>query len=329
MFRILLKKQLRELTNFFFWDTRRNKKRSKGGIAGFALLFFFLFLSLGMMFFMMTESLMDAFISMDLVWMAFAIVSLLAVVFGIFGGIFNTYASMYNAKDNESLLAMPIAPRAILGARLVGVYLTGLLLVAVVMLPALACYIINSAPPAKNIIFGVLIIFAVSFFVLFLSCLLGWLVALISSRVRKKNIVTTVLSLAFLTGYYYVYFRAAEILKNIIANAGDFSHAFRTALYPFYIYGRATEGHLPSLLIAIFGGLLLVVLTWLVLSANFVGIVTRNKGAKKLKYDRSSAAKTSSVSDALFKRELRHFVSNSAYMLNCGLGLLLLIAAAV
>lgn len=59
-------------------------------------------------------------------WLYFALMGLLAILLGSFGSVFNTYSGLYLAKDNDLLLSMPIPVNAIMGARLLSVYLLGL-----------------------------------------------------------------------------------------------------------------------------------------------------------------------------------------------------------
>ena len=53
---------------------------------------------------------------------------------------FNTYAGLYLPKDNDLLLSMPIPVSVLVAARLLGVYLMGLLYSAIVILPAIIVY---------------------------------------------------------------------------------------------------------------------------------------------------------------------------------------------
>ena len=48
---------------------------------------------------------------------------------------FNTYAGLYAAKDNDLLLSLPIPVRTLMASRLLGVYLMGLMYAAVVIVP--------------------------------------------------------------------------------------------------------------------------------------------------------------------------------------------------
>ena len=116
MFWALVKKQLAEI-----WSKNRKTKngkkpRSSGvTIALFSVLFFFL----AVMFFFMSMGLFFALGEVGLESLYFCLVSVLAVALGVFGSVFNTYSSLYLARDNESLLAMPIPPIYIIASRLV------------------------------------------------------------------------------------------------------------------------------------------------------------------------------------------------------------------
>ena len=87
-------------------------------------------------------------------WLYFAIMGLLAILLGAFGSVFNTYSGLYLAKDNDLLLSMPIPVRTIMAARLLGVYLMGLMYSGVVMLPAIIVYWVTAPPLTASIVIG-------------------------------------------------------------------------------------------------------------------------------------------------------------------------------
>ncbi len=95
---------------------------------------------LGVMFTALANNLCGAFVPLGLDWMYFALLGLLAVFLGAFGSVFNTYSSLYLAKDNDLLLSLPIPLRVIISSRLVTVYLMGLMYSAVVIVPAVIVY---------------------------------------------------------------------------------------------------------------------------------------------------------------------------------------------
>lgn len=90
-------------------------------------------------------------------WLYFALMGLLAVFLGVFGSVFNTYASLYLAKDNDLLLSMPIPVSVLLTSRLLGVYLMGLLYSGIVILPAVIVYWAVAGATLANVLGGVLL----------------------------------------------------------------------------------------------------------------------------------------------------------------------------
>ncbi len=330
MFKTLLKKQFLELNAFYFQDKRTGKHRSPIGVLLFVLLFLLVFATVAGMFFLLGSALAPVMSALGLGWLYFALMGLIALFFGVFGSVFNTYAGVYHAKDNELLLSMPIPPSKILLTRMVGVYAMGLLYEALVLVPGIVSWYVfgGVAVNAVALIFQLLQVPLLGFVVLALTCGLGWLVALIASRIRNKSFFTVLFTLLFLAVYYLVYFKISEYLELLLANVGQVGAAIKAAVYPAYLFGCAAMGEwLPMLATAAIAAALFG-LTWWVLSRSFTGIVTTQRGEKKTVY-RAEPMKVSGVRRALLQREWRRFLASPTYMLNCGLGVLLMPIATV
>ena len=128
MVKTLLKKQIGEIFRSYFYDAKKNKPRSKASTILFILLFVLLMVGvMGGMFTLLSYAICGAFVAVDMGWMYFCIMGLLAVLLGAFGSVFNTYSGLYLSKDNDLLLSMPIPVRSIMVSRLLGVYLMGLM----------------------------------------------------------------------------------------------------------------------------------------------------------------------------------------------------------
>ena len=327
MTKALLKKQLMEVFAWVYRDNKRGKNRDTKGIVLFLLLYIVLFGCMGSIFWTMASSLCEPLVSMGYGWLYMAIMSLVGIALGVFGSVFNTYASLYQAKDNDLLLSMPISPSKILLMRLVGVYAIGLMYELLVMIPALIALFKYAHIGISGIIISLIIPFVLSVAVLSLSCLLGFFVAIISSKIKHKNIITVVLSLGFIVGYYYVYMQAYKLLQSILANPVSLGDKIKTIVYPLYHAGLAAMGNILSMLI--FTGITAAVFAviYIVLSHSFLNITTVNKGAVKKKYKEASL-KAGNVKSALLKKEFRRFSGSPIYMLNCGLGIILMPVAA-
>lgn len=321
MLKPLLKKQFLELNTFYFQNKKTGKNRSKGGTIGMILIFVLLFASLGFAFYQMDSLLCSAFVPLGLDWLYFSMMGVLAIFLGVFGGVFNTYAGLYHAKDNELLLSMPIPPSKILFARMVGVYAMGLLYEALVIVPAIIAYWVMAPLTAAKIIFPVLFVFITGFLVLALVCVLGWVVAEISSKLKNKSAITVILSLTFLALYYIVYSRINILLQFMASNALEIGNKVKN-VYPLYAFGQAWLGKILPFLAVTAIIFALAALTYFVLSKTFIKIVTTKTASKKAEY-KAQTVKTASVKKALLRKELKHFTSSPTYMMNSGLGIII------
>lgn len=327
MTKALLKKQILEVFSWLYVDKKSGSKRSHGKIILFSLLYGFLFLYLAGIFFFMSYGICGPLSSMGYGWLYFLIVSLIGIVFGVVGSVFNTYASLYVAKDNDLLLSLPIPASKILFARLSGVYVMGLMYELVVMIPALIVWFIYGSYNFLGAIFSILLPIVISFFVLTLSCVLGWVVALIAVRVKNKSLVTVLIALAVLVLYFVGYYKVYDMISNMLINAEAIANSAKSILYPFYQMGLAAEGNPPAMLIftAIVGVLFFV--TYTILSRSFFSLATKNKSTHKAHKKEDLKYRGSSL--ALFKKEAKRFLASPTYILNCSLGSVFMIAAAV
>ena len=329
MLKILLKKQLTEIFRGFFFDQKKRKARSKE--ATIALLIGYMVLMLGMMggmFTMMSLSICEPLVAMQMDWLYFTIAGTIALVLGVFGSVFNTYAGLYLGKDNDLLLSMPIPVRYILAARLLGVYLMGLLFSAVVMIPAGIVYMVT-APLSFGTVYGpILLLLLISLLVLVLSCVLGWGVARVSIKLKNKSYITVIAALVFIALYYVVYFNAIKLIENLIANAQALGGSIQAYAYPLYFLARTGTGEWLPALVSTAVVCLLGALTYLLLSRSFFKIAAMAGVVSKIKY-KEKAAHIRTQATALLCREFKRFTSSPNYMLNCGLGVLMLPILAV
>lgn len=328
MLKALLKKQFLELNSIYFQNKKTGKMRSKGATALFIALFAVLFVFVALLFFLFSGFLASAFVPAGLDWLYFALLGLTAILFGTFGSVFNTYASLYRAGDNELLLSMPIPPAKIIFARVSGVFAMSLLYSALVWVPAVVEYWLVKTPGPLAVILPVLLTFFISLFVSVLTCLLGWVVALIASRLRNKTFVTVALSLLFFFAYYFVYFKINSILSSIIAYGDAIASVMKSWIFPIYFLGKGASGDIVGALVFFAFTAAVAFIAYRLLSRSFISIATVNRGEKKSGAKKQSLA-SKSPARALLYKELKRFTGSSTYMLNCGLGLVVLVLGAI
>jgi len=329
MLRILVKKQLAEVFKSYFYDAKKNRMRSKLAIAGW-IVFFILIMAclLGGTFTALSLNMCRGLSQAGLGWMYFLLMGGIAIVLGAFGSVFNTYAGLYLPKDNDLLLSLPIPVRTIIAARLTNVWLMGTLYVTVVLLPAIIVYWIITGITAQKVICGIMLYLVVTFIVLLLSCLLGWTVAKISLRLKNRSFITVLVSLLFIGGYYFFYFKANDLIRDIILNAEVYGEKLKGAAYGLYLFGRIGEGGFTAAAIFAAATAALCLVAWRILSRSFLNIATSTGKTEHVRYVEKTA-REKSVFSALLSKEFGRFTSSANYMLNCGLGVLLVPAVGV
>ena len=324
MLKLLLKKQMAEIFRNYFYDPKKNRARSKAGTVGYLLLFVLIMVGLlGGMFTTLSLILCGPLTAAGMDWLYFALMGLLAILLGTFGSVFNTYSCLYLSKDNDLMLSLPILPSVLMTSRLLTVYVLGLMYASVVILPAVMVYWVAVSLSPASVLGGMLLMLLISVFVLTLSCALGWVVAKISLKLKNKSFITVVVSLAFFAGYYFFYYKAQMLIQDLLANAADYGAAIKGSAYPLYLFGRVGTGDAVAMLAVSAVVFLLFALVWLLISRSFLKIATSTGKTAKRIY-KETAVRPKSIFGALLAKEFGRFLSSPVYMLNCGLGVLLL-----
>lgn len=320
----LLKKQLMEIFRSYFYNSKKNCRRSAASTALLFVMFGVLMIGIcGGIFAFLSVAICLPLAVAGVGWFYFLIMSAMAIALGTFGSVFNTFSGLYLAKDNDLLLSMPISPSVIVFSRLLGVYLMGLMYSAIVLLPAVVVYWILVSASVSAIVGGILLLAQVSLIVMILSCLLGWAVAKISCKLKNKSFITVLFSLLGFGLYYFCYFKAQQVVADLVANAAEVGKSVREKIYPLYLLGSVGTGDWLSMLLVTVVVAVLFAVMWAILSRSFIGIALSAASTSVGKGGRKDF-QSRSLSATLLHKEFCRFTSSATYMLNCGFGLLIL-----
>lgn len=329
MLKTLLRKQMMEIFRSWFCDPKTGKKRPLHKVILLCLGYGVLLVGvLGAFSVTLAISACEPLHYLELDWLYFLLIGLVSLVLGAFGSVLHTYAGLYLSKDNDLLLSMPIPAGTILTARLLGVYLMGLLYTAVMFLPAAVVYDLRIGAGVGAIISQLWMVLLLSLLVLVLACLLGWVVARVSVKLRNRSYVTVLISLCFLALYYAGYYRAQQWLNALLQNAVVYGGAIRSGASPLYLLGRMGQGDPLALLFWTLITAALLALCWVLLSRSFLRLATAS-GERAQRKGPVREQRSRSLLGALLHKELGRFTSSANYMLNCGLGTVLLPTAGI
>ena len=246
----------------------------------------------------------------------------LSIVFML--SIFETKAHLFECKDNELLLAMPIKPSHIVLSRVLTVLIMNYIETVFVMLPVIICYIIAGGE-VLGIVGSILVTLLLPLLSTALSSGAGYLVALFTKKTKNNALITTAISLVFLGLYFWGYSALMGSMNS--DEALDFV-ALSESLTGIRFAGQACMLEPLSFTVVAALSIGLALLAYFLISRSYASIVTSTSPSRRTAYKHRSLRSGNQLF-AIIKKELCTFVSSSAYMLNAGIGLLFTVAASV
>lgn len=325
----LFRVRLAALKSSLTGANRSKKQRTKLQLLGFAVLMLYTFGFFGYFLYEIFDTLASAYSMLGLGWLFFAMAGLMSFGLMFVGSVFTAKAQLYEATDNDLLLSMPIRPRDVLLSRMFLLLVLDWLFGLLVAVPAMIGWIGAAGFQMRQFVPALLIfVVLLPLLTLMLSALFGWLLHLLTARVRNQSLMTVVLSLIFLAAYFYFVSQINLWIQELAVNPEPLVGALG-AVAPLVWLGRAcADGDFAALggLTLIVGGVL--ILGWLALERSFLRTATDRRGAAKIKYVEKTVDAVP-PGRALLRRELKHLASSPAYILNGALGAIMAPVAAI
>ena len=302
-------------------NRRRGKKAGKGTAVLFAVLYLYVCAVIcgGVCF--LFHSLAGPYHAVGLDWLYFAMAGLMGLAFGVIGSVFTTQNQLYDAKDNDLLLSMPIRPGTILISRMLPLLALNLIFAGLIMVPASVVYAITVKCSIWNLVLQLVGLLGVTVLAQAVACLLGWLLHLLLSKLNK-SFASMLYMVVFLGLYFWIYSRAGEILSAMAGSGQAIADALQSWAWPLYALGVGSMGA-PLRMLA-FAGIAAAafgVVFWL-LSVTFLRTAVLSRSGKKRRL-RGDEIKSGNADSALRTKELRHFLGSPVYLTNMGLGIVL------
>ena len=319
MLQVLFRKQVTELISNMLGGKPLKEGVFSVRMMIYLLMGFYVFILVFRIFWSMAASLCQPLCASGNDWMYFALMGIMATFIGVTGSLFTANSTIYHARDNEFLLSLPIPQWMIVFVRIAMIYLVSAVFEVMIMLPAVLVYFVVGDAPIWAIVFQIAAVVLMPTIAVTISCLIGWLSAVINSKIHQRAIFSVITSLAFIGVFYYIYWNLYNYIQLIIANADAVGGVMKIFLFPFYQMGRACQGNPVSFVIyaAMMVGIMAIVVK--LVSANFVELAAKTQVIAR-RTNKGTTRKSESPTMALFKKEFQRFTSSSVCMMSCGLG---------
>lgn len=254
-------------------------------------------------------------------------------IFTIVEGIYKSGPLLFNCKDDQLLLSLPIERKTIIFIRIFKFYVFELIFNSLFFIPMILPYI----RWGENVGFSFYI--ASIFMIIFLpiipiaiSCLIGAISMSISSRFKYKNLVQIIMTTIVLLGMLLVSYNMDNSIEYLAQHATSVNDLITKIYYPAGVYVSLVEKFdLLQLLLFIFVNCIVLIITILIINKYYFQVNSRVKKVttgKKTKIE-DMTIKTRSVYQSLVRKELNTFFKTPVFIVNAGFGLVLYLIAIV
>ena len=228
---------------------------------------------------------------------------------------------LFGFKDYDLLLSLPVRSRDVIASRLIALYLLDLAPTVVFAAPASVVY---GMAVGAGIVTWILLFFSLllaPLLPLVIGAFLSGLIALLTARLRRRSVLTSVLSLAAMMLFMAGAFAIPQMEGADLSALAEQMSAMISRIYPpAALFAQAAEGNVLSFLLLVLVSLGAAALFVLLFAKVFSWLNSALSARRSSGHFRLGAQRAASPLRALYLKELKRFVSCPVYLMNCGVG---------
>ena len=296
----------------------RSQRNSPGGILLVIVVAFMIYFG------WIADSLYRGFGPLRLGWLLVPM-ALLFISFFILGtGIYSVNAVLFDARDLDQLFSFPLRPLQILFSKVFALVAQNWLVGAVIYLPIMAVYCYHETPAASFYLFAVLSFICLPFIPICIFILIAYLLNLVTSGARARNLINMVITLALIAGAVFGINHTMAGYKISAVSSAALLSQFKSFFPPIGdLTSGIVNGNAGDLLLGLLWNVVPFAVLCVVLSFGYRALWSRSRVVRKAKHGKLSFVADSSFS-TLYKKELFRYGSSVMYMLNSSIGMILM-----
>jgi len=244
----------------------------------------------------------------------------------IINTVYKANGTIFGFKDFDILMSLPIKKSHIILSKINFLYLLDFLTVAVLMIPAGIIYGIYSNAALMYYFYLIITMPFIAVIPLIVGLFFGAIITFITSRLKKSNILSLILYMAFFIGIMFLAYGGNSSTDAYLSMLKKMNKIY--PLTTFYI-SATCDGNILYSVLFIVGSLVLGVIFLYLMGINYLkintAIITKSTGAK---YNMQSIKKSSPLR-ALYSKEIKRFFALPMYVMNSGIGAIMAIIISV
>ena len=248
-------------------------------------------------------------------------------------GIYKSGPLMFNCKDDQLLLSLPISKKTVLFIRIFKFYLFELIFNSLFMIPFIIAYIRWADMISWTFyLTSFIMLLTLPIIPIILSCIIGVISSSITSKFKYKNLFQIVVPMLLSIGIIILSFQSESLYTYIVKNATSINDIIRKLYYPAGVYADLImKFDILKLLIYIIINIVLFIITIFILSKFYFKInsnlkkvtTSHHTSINKLNYE------SHSIYHSLIKKEINTFFKTPVFIVNAGFGIVLYLIGSI
>ncbi|MBR5408853.1 hypothetical protein IK112_02820 [Candidatus Saccharibacteria bacterium] len=276
------------------------------------------------------DKLLDSLTDVGAGFVVLTLFVIITSVLTLVEGIYKSGDLLFNCRDDDLMLSLPIKKSTVLFIRIFKLYVFELLYNSLFLIPAMIAYAVRVDVSWTFYLSSLAAILLLPIVPIVIGCIIGGIIVGVSSRFRLKNLVQIVVTMAFLLGIFIIFSNINSVIAGIAAHATSINDVITKLYYPAGAYiGMVTDFNIINFLIFIAVHIAIFGIMLLVLSKIYYKINSRAKTIKIHTHKTAYKIKRRSAIHAIIAKEFNKFINTPVFVINAGFGLVLFVVACV
>ncbi len=274
---------------------------------------------------------MEPLVEINLEYVLLTLFIIFTSIITLVEGIYKSSNLLFNCKDDNLMFSLPIKKSVVLFVRIFKFYIFELIYNSIFLLPAVLVYLRYVSVDSTFYIVTFLAVLLFPIIPIVISCIVGGIISITSSKFKFKNIAQIFITLIFLLSVLYISFNLENIIKDIAKNATSINEIITKMYYPAGAYIKLiTNFEIKDLILFIVVHLAMFSVTIALLGKIYFKINSKVQTVKTVHNKKSNyKIQANKPIIALIKKEFKRFINSPVFVINAGFGLVLYIISCV
>ncbi len=273
----------------------------------------------------------DALESIGFLDLLLMMAGLITVIMVFFTSIYKAQGTLFTSRDYDMLMSLPIKNSVILTSKIINLLVFNWVFTAFVLIPTGIIYYMRV--PELSWTYFLILIISVIFIPLIpviVACILAVFISYFATKFKYKNLVTIVGATAITLLILIASFNIDSIIESLMLNSASIMEGIGKVYLPVTFFTNSLRDTSLIELVKFIAISIIPFIVFVIVFSRLFGKINARLGEnyKKANYKMQSL-KSNSVAKALLQKEIKRYFSTPIYVLNTGIGMIIIVAASI